>query len=132
MNNAQLISAAKSALKNSYAPYSRIKVAAALLTEDGTVVTGVNVENSSYGLTVCAERVALCKAVSEGHTRFTAIAVFSPSLKRIVPCGACLQSLAEFSPKMNVITQGSDGRTATTKLDKLLPRGFRIDEKVSR
>ncbi|HRZ86811.1 MAG TPA: cytidine deaminase [bacterium] len=129
MNKQQLLSVARTALKNCYAPYSRINVAAALLTGDGMVATGVNVENSSYGLTVCAERVALCKAVSEGYTAFTAIAVVSDSLKTIAPCGACLQVLAEFSPKMAVITQGSDGKTTATKLNKLLPRGFRIHEK---
>ena len=91
----KLIAAAKAAQRNAHAPYSKFRVGAALLTRSGKVYTGVNVENASYGLTNCAERVAVGKAVSEGHRQFQAIAVVAPSTA-LSPCGACRQVLAEF------------------------------------
>lgn len=97
MNRDQLIEEAKQASKESYAPYSRFRVGAAILTEDGTVFRGVNVENRSYGLAICAERSAIAAAVTSGRRTFQAIAVYSPdSDYPIPPCGACRQVLSEF------------------------------------
>ncbi len=117
---ADLVKAAEEAMKNSYSPYSKIRVGAALLTKDGRVFTGCNVENASYGLSMCAERVAVFKAVSEGFRDFQAIAVASDSVNPS-PCGACRQVLSEFSPDMDVIYGGK-----VHKLRELLPDGFRL------
>ena len=95
---ATLASAAIEASERAYAPYSKFKVGAALLAEDGRVFTGCNVENASYGLTNCAERTAVFKAVSEGATRFKAIAIAGGVGNVAMPCGACRQVLAEFCP----------------------------------
>ena len=97
-NLANLASAAIEASQRAYAPYSKFKVGAALLAEDGRVFTGCNVENASYGLTNCAERTAVFKAVSEGATRFKAIAIAGGVGDVAMPCGACRQVLAEFCP----------------------------------
>src|SRR4051812_19314839 len=91
----KLLAAAKAAQRNAHAPYSKFRVGAALLTKSGKIYTGCNVENASYGLTICAERVAITKAVSDGHRHFQAIAVVCPS-RQPTPCGACRQFLAEF------------------------------------
>lgn len=120
-----LIIAAKKALRNSYAPYSRLKVGAAVLGGSGRIYTGVNVENASYGLTVCAERVALYKAVSEGEKSVKAVAVVSSPGKRIIPCGACLQVIAEFGPGADIITLSAKG-FSPVKLTKFLPRAFKF------
>ena len=94
-----LVTAARAAAARAYAPYSKYRVGAALLAADGTVFTGCNVENASYGLTNCAERTALFKAVSEGRRRFRALAIAGGTPKApAVPCGACRQALAEFCP----------------------------------
>lgn len=117
---------AKEAAKNAYAPFSKYKVGAALLTEDGRVFTGCNVENSSYGGTICAERTAAVKAVSEGVRSFTALAVTSLS-GEASPCGICRQFLYEFAPDLRVIS-GADEETITiTTLRELLPGGFRLE-----
>lgn len=97
MNNVELINYAKKAMNNAYAPYSNFCVGAALLTDDGTVYTGCNIENSSFGATICAERTAAVKAVSEGHRRFTKIAIVSKAGGYTYPCGICRQFLSEFS-----------------------------------
>src|SRR5881296_2781589 len=104
----KLIAAAKTAQRRAHAPYSKFRVGAALLTKSGKVYTGCNVENASYGLTICAERVALAKAVSEGHRKFKAIAVVAPS-GGLSPCGACRQVLAEFG-EMVVVCADSRNR----------------------
>ena len=96
-----LVQAAKEARKNAYAPYSKFKVGAALLTTDNKITLGGNIENASYGLTVCAERVAIFKAVSEGYKKFKALAVVTKDGS--YPCGACLQVMAEFAPGLTVI-----------------------------
>ncbi|MEM4374408.1 MAG: cytidine deaminase, partial [Nitrososphaerota archaeon] len=103
VNYAQLLMQARKAMRYSYAPYSRFRVGAALLTEEGEVVTGCNVENPSYGLSNCAERTAVFKAVSEGRRRFRAIAVVSSRANPVYPCGACRQVLREFNPRLKVI-----------------------------
>src|SRR5881227_3711596 len=97
-----LITAAAAARKRAVAPYSKFKVGAALLTEAGEVITGANVESASYGLTCCAERVALFKALTEGHNRFVAVAVVARAPGAPMPCGACRQLLAEYAPNARV------------------------------
>lgn len=124
------MSAARDAMKNAYSPYSKMKVGAAILTKGGEVFTGCNVENGSYGLTLCAERVALAKAVSEGHRDFSAIAVVSDRVRGIVPCGACLQALYEFSPSIKIITLRGN-KAVPSAIRTFLPKGFSINEKKS-
>jgi cytidine deaminase len=120
----QLIAAARRAQRRAYAPYSGFAVGAALLTTNGRVFTGCNVENASYGLTICAERVAVATAVSQGHRRFRALAVVAPQ-PRLTPCGACRQVLAEFGD-LEIFC--ADLRAATTiqtyRLRELLPLEF--------
>jgi cytidine deaminase len=120
-----LLRLAEEASKNAYAPYSKFSVGAALLTDKGETFTGVNVENVSSGLTVCAERNAIACAVAAGARRFKAIAIFSPSAKKpLYPCGACLQVLAEFASDLNIHLKGPAGRPLRTTLKKLLPHAF--------
>lgn len=107
-----------------HSPYSRIQVGAALRARDGRVFTGCNVENASYGLTLCAERSAIVKAVSEGAREFTAIAITTSLERMMMPCGACRQVLAEFAPTLRVIVVGHDGGRVETTLAKLLPDAF--------
>ena len=122
----KLIAAAKVAQRNAYAPYSKFRVGAALLTKSGKVYTGVNVENASYGLTTCAERVALTKAVSEGHRKFHAIAVVAPS-NALSPCGACRQVLAEFGEMVVVCADSRNlSRFRLYLLSELLPHAFKL------
>jgi len=106
-----------------YAPYSKFRVGAALLCEDGTIVTGVNVENRSFGLTVCAERNTICAAVAKGHQRFLALAVSTPdSAEPVGPCGACRQVIGEFmSAKTPVRFAGSGAGQVNTTVGELLP-----------
>ncbi len=122
----KLIAAAKAAQRRAHAPYSKFRVGAALLTKSGKVYTGVNVENASYGLTICAERVAITKAVSEGHRQFQAIAVVAPS-NALSPCGACRQVLAEFG-EMTVICADSRNlrKLQVHLLSELLPHAFEL------
>lgn len=120
-----LMAAAAEAMRVAYAPYSKFHVGAALLTGDGRVFTGANVENSSYGLTVCAERVAVFKAVSEGVRDFRAIAVTCSGDEVCAPCGACRQVLYEFGPDL-VVLLGSPAQPARHTLAALLPLGFRL------
>lgn len=132
MKNDLLLQIAEAEMQYAYAPYSRFKVGAALLSKDGRIFTGCNIENSSYGLTICAERVALAKAVSEGYREFTAIAIASDAATKITPCGACLQMLNEFAPNLKVVTRFRGRKSASCPLKRLLPRGFRLNEKISR
>ncbi len=119
-----LISAALEVRKRAYAPYSGFPVGAALLAADGRVFTGCNVETASYGLTMCAERVALFKAVSEGAREFVAIAIACGE-GPCAPCGACRQVLNEFSPDLEVIMTDAQGRKVRReKLSALLPAAF--------
>ncbi len=119
-----LLDRARQARAHAYAPYSKFPVGAALLASDGRVFTGVNVENASYGLGNCAERVAIGKAVSEGARSFTAIAVVGPEDDvPCAPCGACRQVLYEFGPGMLLIAPDGEGHTTTTVGD-LLPGAF--------
>lgn len=121
-----LLERARSARAHAYAPYSRFPVGAALLAADGRVFTGCNVENASYGLANCAERVAIGKAVSEGAREFTAIAVTGPEdTEACTPCGACRQVLSEFGPEMPVIvpSPAAEGYQVH-RVDELLPGAF--------
>ena len=120
MTDEKLLELALDARKNAYVPYSGYAVGAALLTEDGRVFTGCNVENAAYGNTLCAERTALVKAVSEGCRRFTKIAIASAG-SAPYPCGACRQSLYEFAPELEVLVTW-DGNVARAPLGALLPR----------
>ncbi len=123
MKREELLEMAKKARENAYAPYSNFKVGAALMTKDGRVFTGANVENASYGLSMCAERVALFKAVSEGYRDFEAIAVVADTDGPVSPCGACRQVLSEFGD-MDVIMANMKGDVKVMKLSELLPESF--------
>ena len=117
-----LMTAARAAAERAHSPYSGVRVGAALLAADGRVFTGCNVENASYGLTMCAERVALGAAVDAGATAFEAIAVWSSLERLLMPCGACRQVLAEFAPSLRVTVGGAAGDEVLERtLDQLLP-----------
>jgi cytidine deaminase len=119
-----LVSAARKVRRNAYAPYSGFRVGAAVLA-GGAFHAGANVENASYGLTVCAERVAVGTAVAAGARRLEAVAVASGTEEPTPPCGACLQTLAEFGgPDLPVVLAGARGRIVETTLGELLPRAF--------
>jgi cytidine deaminase len=118
----ELIALADKARAMAYAPYSNYRVGAALLTGSGKVYTGVNVENASYGLAICAERTAAVKAVSAGEREFVAIAVVTDNGGS--PCGACRQVLAEFGPQMRIILADSAGKSREYSMSELLPDSF--------
>lgn len=122
-----LINVAKKSRENAYARFSNFKVGAALLTDDGKIFAGCNVENSSYGLTNCAERTAVFKAVSEGYTKFKAMAVYTDANPPATPCGACRQVLYEFNPELEIVCANSMGVSEKFKLSDLLPEGFRLE-----
>ena len=122
MNPQELIAQAIEARKRAYVPYSHYKVGAALLGKSGKVYLGCNVENASYGHTVCAERTAVLKAVSEGEREFEAIAVVTRNGGS--PCGACRKVLAEFAPDLIVYIADKNGEHRKTTLSKLLPDSF--------
>ena len=128
MTDRELFDLALKAMDNAYVPYSNFRVGAALLSEDGRVFTGCNVENASYGGTICAERTAIVKAVSEGARKFTAIAVAGEEVDAW-PCGICRQVLSEFSRDMRVICGArKTGRFTTVPLKELLPYAFGPEE----
>lgn len=112
------------ARKNAYAPYSKFAVGAALLGESGHIFTGCNVENVSFGLTICAERVAMSTAVQAGCRKFAGIAVVAETEEPVMPCGACRQFLAEFEPSLLVYCMGTEGVHTTCSLSTLLPAPF--------
>ena len=120
----ELIQRATAMLDMAYVPYSHFPVGAALECEDGAVYTGCNIENSSYGLTICAERTAAFKAVSEGHRAFRRIVIAGRSDDYCYPCGACRQVLYEFGPDMEVICLNRHGAARRLSLRELLPCGF--------
>ena len=116
--------AARAAAKQSYAPYSKFRVGAAILTESGRVYAGCNVENASFGLTNCAERTAVFTAVAAGSRRLRAVAVFTPTPTPTLPCGACRQVLHEFGPEAQVLSVCAGAGRAETTLAALLPHAF--------
>ena len=120
-----LVAAARAAREAAYVPYSKFRVGAALLCDDGTIVTGCNVENASYGLSMCAERTAVFAAVASGRTAFQAIAIAGPPEGLTPPCGACRQVLAEFGRDLPV-SYTTPGGHATTTVAALLPAGFSL------
>ena len=122
METAALVEAACAARENAYAPYSNYKVGAAILVADGQIITGINIENVSYGLAVCAERTAIYNAVSAGIMDIKAIAICTSNAGS--PCGACRQVLAEFAGDIPVIMTDTDGYTTETTLHTLLPECF--------
>lgn len=128
MENQELLEIAKKAMQNAYAPYSHFQVGAALLAEDGRVFYGCNVENATYGATICAERTAIVKAISEGARHFTKIAIVSSGQDITPPCGICRQVLLEFMPEGSVILQDKDGVIQEFAMRTLLPLGFCADD----
>jgi cytidine deaminase len=120
----QLLEAARAARLNAHAPFSQFLVGAALATADGHVITGCNVENATYGLTICAERVAMFKAISEGHRRFTRIAVVADTEAPTPPCGACRQILWELGGDLEVILGNLVAEKGVFRLADLLPHPF--------
>ena len=120
----RLVTAARQARERAVAPYSNFKVGAALETADGTIVTGCNVENASYGLTICAERVAMFKALSEGHRRFTRMAVVADTIDPTSPCGACRQVLWEFGHDLEIVLANLTAVTGRHQMAALLPMAF--------
>ena len=119
----ELIDITIDARKRSYSPYSGFPVGAAVLTADGSIYSGTNVENASYGATMCAERVAIFKAVSEGADKILALAVYTSAAEFAFPCGMCLQVLSEFAEDIPVIVAGDSGMK-TFSLSELLPHRF--------
>jgi len=111
-----------------YAPYSKLTVGAALLTENGRIFSGCNVENASYGLTMCAERIAVFDAISHARKDFKAIAIASPNDKFFYPCGACLQVMAEFSPDLDIYLINNSGAFVKRRLSKYLPYTFKLEK----
>jgi cytidine deaminase len=119
-----LVAAARRAREHAHAAFSRFRVGAALETGDGTVIAGCNIENATYGLTICAERVAMFKALSEGHRRFTRIAVVADTKAPTPPCGACRQILWEFGGDLDIVLANLSEETGRYRLKDLLPMPF--------
>ncbi len=125
MNDSKtLVAAARRARRNARATYSNFRVGAALETADGTIVTGCNIENATYGLTLCAERVAMFKALSEGQRAFSRVAIVADTEAPAPPCGACRQILWEFCGDIPVLLLNPRGTTETLALKDLFPRAF--------
>ena len=121
----ELLEKAREAAKAAYAPYSGYKVGSAIRCADGSIYTGCNIDNASYSLTICAERTAIFKAVSEGHKDFSAIAIYADSDKAFPPCGACRQVIIEFAPNIPVL-YANQNETIESSIEKLLPGAFRL------
>ncbi len=121
-----LVRMVKKVIRFSHAPYSHIAVGAAIYCSNGKIYTGVNIENSSYSLTMCAERIALYKAVSEGEQKFRLILLYSPEVDFITPCGACLQVLSEFAPDIMVATMNTKEEFKFYPIRTLITKPFRI------
>lgn len=125
----QLKKAARRAAENSYSPYSNYRVGAAVLAKNGRIYAGTNVENSSYGLTLCAERVAVASAVSAGERVIKALAIYTPSDEPVPPCGACLSFIAEFAEGDVSILMFTDNKESWANLAQLLPKSFKLKPK---
>jgi len=120
----EVLEAARNAHKKAHAPFSRFKVGAAVLASSGRIYSGCNVENSSYGLTICAERVAMFKAISEGERSFSLIAIYTDTNSFTPPCGACRQVVNDLAGDIPVIIMNKSLRTRSYPLKELLPHGF--------
>lgn len=127
MEPCELVGLARQAQQLAYAPYSKFRVGAALLTASGQIYTGANIENASLGLTVCAERIAVFKAVMDGERQFQSIAITSSGAGYIYPCGACLQVLAEFSTTIKIYTANEKDEIREYYLREMLPQVFSFD-----
>lgn len=125
----KLISSAKEASQNSYTPYSNYKVGAALLTKSGKIFTGTNIENASFPAGVCAERVAIFKALSEGFKDFEALAIYAEGKNYPFPCGICRQVIVEFSTDLPIIIAKSVDKFTITNISDLLPFVFEFEKK---
>lgn len=123
----KLINVARAAMEKAYSPYSNFPVGAALISKEGNVYSGCNVENASYGLTCCAERVAIFKAVADGIKHFKAIAIIANTDMPCTPCGACRQVMSEFAPDMEVYMVSKKGNYIKAKVTELLPGSFEKD-----
>jgi len=126
MTDKEILSLAQEATQNAYAPYSRFAVGAAVECEDGDVFCGCNIENSSFGLSLCAEAVAIASAVAEGKRKFRRIAIATDGANYALPCGSCRQILQEFAPDIEVLVVRGDGRYVSYRLDALLPLPFKM------
>ena len=128
MDTRELLNKAKETMNNAYAPYSHFKFGAAILTEEGFVYTGCNVENASYGATICAERTAAVKAVSEGYIKFSKVAIVSSEGTYTYPCGVCRQFLSEFMTKDSVIiVEDEKEGIKEVPFKELLPLSFSLN-----
>jgi cytidine deaminase len=123
----RLCEAAQAAAAHAYCPFSKFAVGAAALAEDGEIFAGCNIENASYGLTLCAERVAVAAAVAAGRRKIKAMAIYTPTPQPHPPCGACRQFIAEFGPQAEVISTCQGESAILWQLDDLLPSAFRLD-----
>jgi cytidine deaminase len=130
VNDAQLADAARTALERAYAPYSGFRVGAAILGESGRVWTGSNIEIATSGVSLCAERVALAKAVSEGERRFVRLVLVAEDPEPVTPCGVCRQTLQEFGAGMSVLMLGTDGLRIDVSLSDLIPFPFERKRKA--
>lgn len=128
MTYRQLAKRAQAARKHSFSPYSQFRVGAALITRSGKIYTGCNIENSSFGLTICAERTAIFKAVSEGEREFTAIAVATDEPRFISPCGACRQVIMDLAGNIDCILTDNKGAIKILKMHDLLPYPFTSED----
>jgi cytidine deaminase len=124
LSDSELVTAARRARRHAQAAYSKFKVGAALETASGIIITGCNIENATYGLTVCAERVAMFKALSEGHREFRRMVVVAPPEAPTPPCGACRQVLWEFAGDLELILANAKGETGRHRMSELLPQPF--------
>lgn len=127
-NDSELLREAWGVLEKSYSPYSKMRVGAALRTSDGRTFAGCNVENASFGLTICAERSAIAAAVSAGASQFESIAIVSDAGPALMPCGACRQTLLEFAPELRILIESKGGERVETTIEALLPHSFRPDD----
>ena len=128
--NEEILDIAKQAAKNSYSPYSRFPVGACALYENGNIYTGCNVENSSYGLTLCAERNAISNAIASGETsKLIKVAIYSPNSKKCFPCGACRQWMREFEKgqKIKIVLEDENSNACLYDIDELLPYSFDLN-----
>ncbi len=128
MTNEKLLEQARAAAEFSYSPYSHFRVGAAVLCADGSVYTGCNIENASYGATICGERTAMVKAISEGHTDFVKIAIVCPDSEDYgMPCGICRQFMCEYNYDLELVIGKPNGEYKTWTLRQLLPEAFTPD-----